>query len=84
MQDSSVGDPREVRVFDVNNVKGMEFEAVFFVGIDDLAARIPDLFARFLYVGLTRAATYLGVTCDGSLPSSLSTLRRHFASGGWS
>jgi superfamily I DNA/RNA helicase len=84
LQDSSVGDAREVRVFDVNNVKGMEFEAVFFVGIDDLAARVPDLFARFLYVGLTRAATYLGVTCERILPPSLSSIRRHFASDGWS
>ncbi|MBR0848435.1 ATP-binding domain-containing protein [Bradyrhizobium diazoefficiens] len=84
LQDSTVGDPREVRVFDVNNVKGMEFEAVFFVSIDDLASRVPDLFARFLYVGLTRAATYLGVTCEGSLPPSLSTIRRHFAADGWS
>lgn len=84
MQDSSVGDSREVRVFDVNNVKGMEFEAVFFIGIDDLAGRIPELFARFLYVGVTRAATYLGVTCERSLPPSLSTIRRHFAFDGWS
>jgi hypothetical protein len=37
----SVGDAREVRVFDVNNVKGMEFEAVFLVGIDDWPSAFP-------------------------------------------
>ena len=43
-----VGDAREVRIFDVQHIKGMEFEAVFFVGIDRLAERIPGLFLRFL------------------------------------
>jgi superfamily I DNA/RNA helicase len=46
-----VGDASEVRVFDVQHIKGLEFEAVFFVGIDALAQRIPDLFQRFFYVG---------------------------------
>jgi len=44
-----VGDAREVRVFDIQHIKGLEFEAVFFVGIDGLARRIPDLFQRFFY-----------------------------------
>lgn len=75
-----VGDQQEVRVFDVRHIKGLEFEAVFFVGVDRLHARIPDLFDKYLYVGLTRAATYLGVTCDGKLPTPLERLRSHFAS----
>jgi superfamily I DNA/RNA helicase len=79
-----VGDEREVRVFDVQHIKGLEFEAVFFVGVDQLAARIPDLFRRFVYVGMTRAATYLGVTCETSLPSGLEPLRSHFGTDGWS
>jgi superfamily I DNA/RNA helicase len=83
-EDSSVGDAREVRVFDVNNVKGMEFEAVFFVGVDALERRLPDLFARFLYVGLTRAATYLGISCEQSLPTTLSPIRPHFSKEDWS
>jgi hypothetical protein len=61
------GDEREVRVFDIRHIKGMEFEAVFFVDIDVLAQRIPELFHRFLYVGITRAATYRGVTCQAKL-----------------
>jgi superfamily I DNA/RNA helicase len=78
-----VGDAREVRIFDVQHIKGMEFEAVFFVGIDRLAERIPGLFLRFLYVGVTRAATYLGVTCERSLPQGLGPVRSHFATAGW-
>jgi hypothetical protein len=39
-----VGDAREVRVFDIQHIKGLEFEAVFFVGIDRLADRLPRSF----------------------------------------
>src|SRR5207302_6400091 len=63
-----VGDAREVRVFDIQHIKGLEFEAVFFVGIDRMAERMPDLFQRYLYVGLTRAATYLWISCEERLP----------------
>ena len=78
-----VGDAREVRVFDIKHIKGLEFEAVFFVGIDGLAQRIPDLFHRFFYVGVTRAATYLGITCDGVLPGQLECVRSHFRTDTW-
>jgi len=77
------GDAREVRVFDVQHIKGLEFEAVFFVGIDGLAQRIPELFHRFFYVGVTRAATYLGLTCVGVLPERLQAVRSHFSTGRW-
>jgi hypothetical protein len=78
-----VGDAREVRVFDIQHIKGLEFEAVFFVGIDSLAQRIPDLFQRFFYVGVTRAATYLGLTCNGILPRALEPVRSHFRTDNW-
>jgi len=48
----------QVRVFDVQHIKGLEFEAVFFVGLDRLAKREPDIFAKYLYVGATRAALF--------------------------
>ncbi|MAU22279.1 MAG: hypothetical protein CMH13_17435 [Martelella sp.] len=67
-----------VRVFNVQHIKGLEFEAVFFVGIDRLAERHPDLFDKYLYVGATRAATYLGLTCEESLPPILSPLEELF------
>ena len=78
------GDDQEVRVFDVQHIKGLEFEAVFFIGIDRLAEGYPDLFQRFLYVGMTRAATYLGLTCERELPTQLEALRPNFGATDWS
>lgn len=75
-----LGEGNEIRVFDIQHIKGLEFEAVFFVGLDELAKQKPDLYERFLYVGATRAATYLGLTCAASLPSQLEPLRQVFVS----
>ena len=73
------GQDNDVRVFDVQHIKGLEFEAVFFVGIDRLAERYPDLFEKFLYVGATRAAMYLGLTTGAStLPHKVAALDRYF------
>ncbi|AEI78631.1 UvrD/Rep helicase family protein [Cupriavidus necator N-1] len=74
----TVGQESNVRVFDMQHIKGLEFEAVFFVGVDQLAAVHPALFDKYLYVGTTRAATYLGVTCEGALPPAIEGLRPHF------
>ena len=74
----AVGQESNVRVFDIQHIKGLEFEAVFFIGIDQLAELHPALFDKYLYVGITRAATYLGVTCDGALPPSIEGLRSLF------
>jgi hypothetical protein len=68
----------DVRVFDVQHIKGLEFEAVFFIGVDRLAETYPDLFDRYLYVGATRAATYLGLTCERQLPESIAGLAHMF------
>lgn len=73
-----VGQENDVRVFDVQHIKGLEFEAVFFVGVDRLAESKPELFDKFLYVGATRAATYLGITCDDVLPAEMSSLKELF------
>ena len=68
-----------VRVFNVQHIKGLEFEAVFFVGIDRLAESRPEIFDKYLYVGATRAATYLGITCEGELPARMAELEGQFA-----
>lgn len=74
----AVGQESNVRVFDIQHIKGLEFEAVFFISIDQLATLHPALVDKYLYVGTTRAATYLGVTCQGTLPSTIESLRMHF------
>lgn len=67
-----------VRVFNVQHIKGLEFEAVFFVGLDKLVESQPDLFEKYLYVGATRAATYFGVTCENHFPQQLSSIESLF------
>ena len=75
----TVGQENDVRVFDVQHIKGLEFEAVVFVDVDELAMRFPTLFDKYLYVGATRAAYYLGLTTSGpSLPLKLANLEDAF------
>lgn len=61
----AIGPENDVRIFEVQHIKGLEFEAIFFVDIDELARQEPELFERYIYVGATRAATFLGLTCKG-------------------
>jgi DNA helicase IV len=71
----AIGPDNDVRVFEVQHIKGLEFEAIFFVDIDKLAQEEPDLFERYLYVGATRAATFLGLTCSGvEMPPELNAV----------
>ncbi|WP_165971653.1 ATP-binding domain-containing protein [Meridianimarinicoccus aquatilis] len=74
-----VGNDRDVRVFDIQHIKGLEFEAVFFIGLDETLEKHPELFTQFLYVGATRAATYLGITFYGVFPEVLMPLSSRFA-----
>src|SRR5437867_3149824 len=51
----SLGDSARVRVFAVEHIKGLEFEAVFYSDIDQMAEKTANLIERYLYVGLSRA-----------------------------
>lgn len=73
-----VGNDRDVRVFDIRHIKGLEFEAVFFMDLDKTITQHPELFSKYLYVGATRAASYLGVTFGGDVPPPVASLRRYF------
>lgn len=69
------GQEGDIRIFDVQHVKGLEFEAVFFIGLENLAIHKPDLFDRYLYVGATRAASFLGLAVAGDhLPEGIRAL----------
>ncbi len=74
----ALGEGADVRVFDIQHIKGLEFEAVFFAGVDRLAEQKPELFDRYLYVGATRAATYLGMVCYQGVPLKIQPLLRGF------
>lgn len=52
-----------IRVFRLSEVKGMEFEAVFFYDIDKaIIGHSAELMRRFLYVGVSRATSHLAAT----------------------
>ncbi|KPA13266.1 helicase UvrD [Candidatus Magnetomorum sp. HK-1] len=73
-----IGKNTDIRVFNIKHIKGLEFEAVFFISIDSLTQRLPSIFDKYLYVGVTRAATYLGITCNKSLPQKIEHSRKMF------
>ncbi|MBF0246291.1 MAG: ATP-binding domain-containing protein, partial [Planctomycetes bacterium] len=74
-----IGQEQQVRIFDIRHIKGLEFEAVFFIGIDRMAGDQPDLFEKFVYVGATRAASFLGMTCYDALPKQLNNVSELFS-----
>lgn len=52
-----------VRVFNLHEVKGMEFEVAIFYDLDvALANADPCVMRRYLYVGISRATTHLAAT----------------------
>lgn len=69
-----------VRIFPVEKVKGMEFEVVFFYDID----KINSLVERYLYVGLSRATFYIGVTSSTLESEILIQIQKQFNKiGNW-
>ena len=75
-----IGQDGDIRVFNIKHIKGLEFEAVFFINIDRLAKEKPLLFDKYLYVGITRATTYLGISCEELLPTQIEHTRNMFTS----
>jgi superfamily I DNA/RNA helicase len=68
-----LGDKNTVRIFSIDKIKGLEFEAVFFHNLDELQNQnlSTDLLLKYLYVGLSRATFYLGLTVSEELNSDL-------------
>ena len=50
----------QIRVYPIDVVKGMEFDVVFFHNIDK--GNNNELVRRYIYVGVSRAAFFLGIT----------------------
>ncbi len=69
-----LGDKNTVRVFSVKVIKGLEFEAVFFHNIDELQKKemTNEQLLKYLYVGLSRATFYLGLTLSNRLSKDIS------------
>jgi len=79
-----LGDRDTVRVFSIDKIKGLEFEAVFFHNLDSLQEKklTDDLLLKYLYVGLSRATFYLGLTLNDELSDNLKFLESNFDKSG--
>ncbi len=81
--EGKIGDGQRVRVFSVDYLKGLEFEGVFLLDIDMIETERPDLVDKFLYVAITRAALFLGVTTRRRLPKCLLSVEEAFEKATW-
>lgn len=77
-----LGDSARVRIFPVEHIKGLEFEAVFYVGLDRMADIHKELIDKYVYVGLSRARSFLGVSFERQFPARLKPIEHHFQFGG--
>lgn len=66
----------QIRVYPIEVVKGMEFDVVFFHNIDN-AFVDESLIKRYIYVGVSRAAFFLGIT----MCSDKKEISKYFKSG---
>jgi DNA helicase IV len=79
-----LGDPNTVRVFSIKVIKGLEFESVFFHNIDNIEKQFleDELILKYLYVGLSRATFYLGLTLSHELSNDISFIENSFDNTG--
>lgn len=77
--DNTLEGEKTLRIFPIDQVKGMEFEAVFFYDIDDIES--TSLINKYIYVGLSRASMYLGVTSNGNSERITNLLQKYFTVG---
>ena len=65
-----------IRIYPLDIVKGMEFEVVFFHDIHNI--KNTSLLDKYLYVGLSRASFYMGVTSSYDLDNSFEDILNLF------
>lgn len=78
-----LGSEGKVRIFSIKYIKGLEFESVFFLDINKIASSDPQLFDKYIYVGLTRAASFMGVTYEGKFPHKIKKIESYFLDSSW-
>ena len=79
-----LGDKNTVRIFSIDKIKGLEFEAVFFHNLDELQNQhlSSDLLLKYIYVGLSRATFYIGLTVSKELSDDLYFISESFEKSG--
>jgi hypothetical protein len=82
---ANAGEGHQIRVFDLEHGKGLEFEAAFVVNLDEMERRADwsATFQELLYVAATRAATFFGITYCESEPACLAPVKHLMATDGW-
>ena len=78
-----LGSKQSVRIYSIEYIKGLEFGAVFFHNLDDLSLHDDTLANKYIYVGLSRANLFLGVTMSEEFNEDLQFLSSHFERGNW-
>lgn len=73
----------KVRIFSIEYIKGLEFEAVFYINIDDIFKLHPNLIDKYLYVGITRAGSFLGITYKDVFPEPLNCIEDLLTKSDW-
>jgi len=73
-----------VRVFNINLIKGMEFETVFFIDVDGYEDTSMKILDKLIYVGVSRATYYLAITLQHNFPNILKPIKEQFVEGDWS
>lgn len=73
----------KIRIFSIEYIKGLEFEAVFYINIDEIFNLHPNLIDKYLYVGLTRAGSFLGITYTHEFPKPLECIKGLLEESDW-
>lgn len=73
----ALGSGNDIRIYNRRYIKGLEFEAVFFMDLDTLFEEYGDLAIKYLYVGSSRARTFFGIATKNSVPAQLEPLRTY-------
>lgn len=76
-----LGNKDTVRVFSIDKIKGLEFDTVIFHNVDEILDNglSTEMFYKYVYVGLSRASFYLGMTLNKQLPNEFSFLVDSFS-----
>lgn len=83
VQGQILGDRQSVRVYSIEYIKGLEFGAAFFHDLDNLNHIEKDQLIKYIYVGLSRANLFLGVTLNQQFEDRFGYLASLFKSGTW-
>lgn len=66
-----IGSAEFIRVFNINLIKGLEFEAVIFFDVDNYEDYNKKILDKLIYVGISRATYYLALTLEKEYPERL-------------